>query len=421
MRQSISVIKTRREVPHDEVAKSAQLLIRAGYINKTMAGVYEFLPLGFRTLQNIITVIREEMNAIGGQEVFLTALQNPEVWKKTDRWSGDAEEVWFKSHIGDGGDVGFGWTHEEPITYMMRQHIQSHRDLPAYLYQFQTKFRNEKRAKSGILRTREFIMKDLYSFTKDTEEHARFYEQCAEAYLSIYRRVGIGDETYRTFASGGAFAKFSDEFQVVSSIGEDTIFLCREKNIAINKEVYNDETIATLKMQGSSFEECSAIEVGNIFTLGTRFSEALGLMYKDESGNEKPVFMGSYGIGPARLLGVIVEKFGGDNGMVLPSAIAPYTVHLICLGNDEVIDEEAVLVYQELQKKGISVLFDDRREVSAGEKFADADLIGIPYRLIVSDKAKRSGGVEYTDRLTAESKIVPVEEAVKTLALHNVS
>ena len=417
MRQSFLATRTRKEVPVDEVALNAQLLIRAGYIHKTMAGVYSFLPLGLRSLNKIIGIIREEMDGIGGQEVLLNGLQNPEVWEQSGRWKGDTDEVWFRTQLRVGGELGLGWTHEEPITDLARQHVHSYRDVPFYLYQFQTKFRNEERAKSGILRTREFIMKDLYSFCADEAEHKVFYEQCAEAYMRVFERVGIGKKTYRTFASGGAFAEFSDEFQTIVSAGEDVIYVHKDKGIALNKEVYTDEVLQRLELKREELEEHPACEVGNIFTLGMRFSDALGLTYTDGTGTQVPVYMGSYGIGPARLLGVVVEMVGSDTGMVLPASIAPFDVHLVAVGNTDTVLEATDALYAQLTERGTEVLYDDRN-VSAGEKFAESDIIGIPRQIVVSEKTCAEGKVEYTDRTTEEKKML--DSAVEGL-LHEIS
>ena len=408
MRQSFLSTRVRKEVPVDEVALNAQLLIRAGYIHKVMAGVYSFLPLGLRSLNKIINIIREEMDDIGGQEILLNSLQDPEVWKQTGRWDGDSDEVWFRTQLRVGGDAGLGWTHEEPITEMARHHINSYRDIPFYLYQFQTKFRNEERAKSGILRTREFIMKDLYSFCANEEEHKVFYEQCAEAYIRVFQRLGIGDDTYRTFASGGVFSEFSDEFQTVLPIGEDIIYVHKERGIALNREVYTDAVLEQLSLQKDELEEFPACEVGNIFTLGTRFSDALGLQYTDGSGDSRSVFMGSYGIGPARLLGVIVEKFGSDDHLLLPAAVAPFDAHLVVLGDSEEMQSEADDLYNKLTDKGAEILYDDR-DISAGEKFAESDLIGIPHRLVISEKTRAAGKVEYTDRTAGTKKMLSTD------------
>ena len=415
MRQSHLFTKTRREAPKDEVAKNAQLLIRAGYIHKEAAGAYSFLPLGLRVFKNIERLIREEMNQIGGQEVALAALQTPALWKETNRWDDAQVDVWFKTSLKDGGEIGLAPTHEEPLTALMVEHVQSYKDLPRYVYQFQTKFRNELRAKSGILRTREFVMKDLYSFSRDEKEFRAFYEECAGAYKKIFDRVGIGEHTFRTFASGGSFSKYSDEFQMLCDAGEDIIYVDRAKNIAVNKEVYTDEVLADLKLKKEELEEVKAIEVGNIFPLGTRFSEALGLSYKDEKGKKKPVIMGSYGIGPARLMGAIVEALSDEKGIIWPREVAPFAVHLVSItsGNAEVVNE-AERLYELLTEHKIGVLYDDR-DIRAGEKFADSDLIGIPLRMVISEKTMTEGGVEVSSRESGRTTLMPESSIVDEL------
>ena len=415
MRQSQLFTKTRRDAPSDEVAKNAQLLTRAGFIHKEMAGVYSFLPLGLRTLNNIMEVIREEMNAIGGQEVMLSTLQDSAHWEKSGRWSDEVVDVWFKTKNQAGNELGLAPTHEEPLTSIMSGHIASYKDVPQYVYQFQNKFRNEVRAKSGIMRTREFIMKDLYSFNRDEDSFREFYEKAAAAYLQIFKRLGISDKTYRTFASGGSFSKFSDEFQTICDAGEDIIYIHDEKGIAVNEEVYTDEVLAELGMKKEDMREAKAAEVGNIFPLGTKYSEALGLTFKDEEGSETPVYMGSYGIGPARLMGVIVELLSDEKGMVWPEEVAPFPVHLVSLAGDNAeVKKEAEHVYEQLTDHGIEVLFDDR-DLRPGEKFADADLIGIPLRLVISEKSMEQGGIEATERVDGSTKIVPESELLEFL------
>jgi prolyl-tRNA synthetase len=402
MKQSSLFTKTRRDAPSDEVAKNAQLLIRAGFVHKEMAGVYSFLPLGLLVLNNIIQIIREEMNAIGGQELLLTTLQEPTLWSKSGRWADDAIDVWFKTKLKSGSEVGLATTHEEPITAIMTEYISSYKDLPLSAYQFQNKFRNEVRAKSGIMRTREFIMKDLYSFSKNTTEHTAFYEKAAEAYEKIFARAGIGEKTYRTFASGGSFSKYSHEYQTVCDAGEDTIYIDHGKRQAVNKEVYDDpEVYSSTGMDKANLKEAKAIEVGNIFTLGTRFSDALGLSYKDAEGKANPVVMGSYGIGPARLMGTIVEVLSDEKGMAWPEAVAPFKIHLVSLGNNDDVSKVADGLYEEMQKKGMSVLYDDR-DLRAGEKFADSDLIGIPWRVVVGKQGIEGGTFEVVNRKTGE-------------------
>ncbi|HVB19707.1 MAG TPA: aminoacyl--tRNA ligase-related protein [Candidatus Paceibacterota bacterium] len=401
MRQSKLFTKTRREAPSDEVAKNAQLLVRAGYIHKEMAGVYDFLPLGLLTLNKIINIIREEMNAIGGEEVFLSTLQDPEIWKKTGRWDDAAVDVWFKTRLKNNSELGLGNTHEEVLTALMTEHIASYKDLPRYVYQFQNKFRNETRAKSGIMRSREFIMKDLYSFSRDAASHNEFYERAASAYENVFKRAGIGDKTYRTFASGGSFSKYSHEYQTICAAGEDIIYIDKAKGLAINKEVYDDpEVYAVTGINKASLKEEKAIEVGNIFTLGTRFSEALGLSYKDAEGKMTPVFMGSYGIGPARLMGTIVELMSDEKGLVWPKSVAPFAVHLVSLGKDgDETSKIADALYADLVKARADVLYDDR-DARPGEKFADSDLFGIPQRIVVGKDAVATGVFEVVDRMT---------------------
>lgn len=413
MRQSQLFTKARREAPSDEVAKNAQLLVRAGFIHKEMAGVYSYLPLGFKTLNNIVKIIREEMNAIGGQELVMTALQDKELWSRTDRWDDSKVDNWFKTAFKSGGETGLAITHEEPLTRIMTEHISSYRDLPVYAYQFQNKFRNELRAKSGIMRGKEFLMKDLYSFSKDDAEHAAFYAKAREAYLKVFKRAGIGRDTYVTFASGGIFSEFSEEFQTVSDAGEDTIYVDEDKRIAINKEVYTDETIAKLGLNKDALVEKKAIEAGNIFNLGTRFSQSLGLSYTDETGAKKPVVMGSYGIGPTRLMGIIVETCADDKGLVWPSEIAPFAVHLVSLGKEgDEVSNTADALYAELTQAGIEVLYDDR-DLRAGEKFAESDLLGMPKRIIVGKEAVATGEFEVVDRASGEVKKVPRAELGK--------
>ncbi len=411
MRQSQLFTKTRREAPSDEVSKNAQLLIRAGFVHKEMAGVYAYLPLGLRVLNKVIGIIREEMNAIGGQELSLTALQDPALWQKSGRWDDKAIDVWFKTQLKSGSELGLATTHEEPLTALMRNHVASYKDLPKYLYQFQTKFRNELRAKSGILRSREFIMKDLYSFSRSEEEFRKFYEACAGAYLKIFDRVGLGNKTYRTFASGGSFSKFSDEFQTVCEAGEDTVYIHEGRKLAVNKEVYDDATLLELGLRKEDLHEEKAIEVGNIFPLGTRFSEALNLTYKNEVGESVPVVMGSYGIGPARLMGTVVECLADDKGLVWPEVIAPFAVHLVQLGDDIEVQKEAEEMYRELTGTGVEVLWDDR-DARAGEKFADSDLIGIPLRVIVSQKSLAEGKFECVERSSGRTEHRSISELV---------
>lgn len=410
MRQTQLFTKTKKEAPADEVAKNAQLLIRAGYIYKNMAGAYSFLPLGLRVIDKINRIIRDEMNAIGGQEMYMPSLQDPELWKKTDRWNDEKVDVWFKSELQAGGDIGFGWTHEEVVTDIMRQYVSSYKDLPFSVYQIQTKFRNEVRAKSGIMRTREFWMKDLYSFAATQAQHDEIYEAAAQAYEKIFARIGIGEKTYKTFASGGAFSKFSHEYQTLAEAGEDIVYVNEEKGIAINEEVLQEADLSELGVTREELQERKSIEVGNIFSLGTKFSEAIGLTFKDETGESRPVIMGSYGIGPARSMGTVVDLLSDEKGIVWPESIAPFTVHLVGLNlEDPEIRDWAEGIYNGFIDRGIEVLFDDR-DLRPGEKFADSDLLGLPYRVVASRKGKEAGIFEVVTRKTGEVRNLSEEE-----------
>jgi len=385
------------------VSKNAQLLIRAGFIHKEMAGVYSYLPLGLRVMNRIVGTIREEMDRLGGVEMYMTALQSAETWKNTGRW--DDVDNWFKTKLKSETELGLSFTHEEPITQIMTEYIRSFRDLPVYAYQFQTKFRNEARAKSGIMRTREFLMKDLYSFSCDQKEHDDFYEKAKKAYTNIFEKLGIGDKTYLTFASGGSFSKYSHEFQTVTDAGEDTIYVDEKKKIAVNKEVMNDEVLKDLGLKKENLIEKKSVEVGNIFSLGTKFSDAFDLKYLDEKGEKRAVIMGSYGIGPGRVMGTVAEILSDEKGLIWPESIAPFDIHLISLPN---VKEKANELYDKLTQKGISVLYDDR-EARAGEKFADSDLIGIPKRIIISEKTLESDCVEVKDRKTGKIEMIKYE------------
>ncbi len=412
MRQSQLFTKTRREAPADEVSKNAILLTRAGFIHKEMAGVYAFLPLGKRVVDKISQIVREEMNAIGGQEVQMTTLQPKEIFEKTDRWDDTKVDNWFKTKLSSGTELGMGLTHEEPIVDALSDYVSSYKDLPICIYQIQTKFRNELRAKSGLLRGREFLMKDMYSFSRTQEEHEQIYEKIAEAYHRIYRRLGLGDITYRTYADGGIFTKrFSDEFQTLSEIGEDTIYLHEGKSIAVNKEVYTDENLAKIGLKKEDLVEKKAVEVGNIFPLESKYTDALEVYYKDEKGEQQSIIAGSYGIGISRLMGVFVEIFSDDKGIIWPKEVAPFRVHLISLGSSKEMADE---VYNSLVSEGVEVLYDDR-DLRAGEKFADADLIGIPTRVVIGDKSLESKMLEVKERGADDVKMMSLEDLLTTL------
>lgn len=402
MRLSKTFVKTLREAPKDETARNGQLLVRAGFINKEMAGVYDYLPLGLRVIENIKNIVREEMNNIGCEELLLTALQNPEPWEKTGRFSDKEVDVWFKTELASGGMLGLAPTHEEPITTLMKTYISSYKDLPVYVYQFQTKFRNELRAKSGILRGREFLMKDLYSFHTTEEDLDDFYKKVERAYMNVFERLGLGEDTIETFASGGMFSKYSHEFQTLLPVGEDTVYYNADKTIAVNKEVMNDETLKDLNLKREELIEGPAAEVGNIFKLKLKYSEPLGLKYIDKNNEQKTVCMGCYGIGISRLMGVVAEKFADDKGLVWPESIAPFKYYLVGIGEKGM--EQAEKYYKAHQDE---VLFDDR-DIRPGEKFADAELMGIPYRVVISDKTLATGSAEITNRQTGETKLIKV-------------
>ena len=400
--------KTSKTSPADETSKNAQLLIRAGYVHKEMAGVYAYLPLGLRVLENIKNIVREEMNSIDGQELIMTNLQPKDVWEQTTRWDDAVVDVWFKTKLQDQTELGLAWSHEEPIMRMMQQFVASYKDLPTSVYQFQTKLRNELRAKSGIMRGREFVMKDMYSLHATAEDLDEYYNRVIEAYKRAYDRLGIGKETFVTFASGGAFTKFSHEFQTICDAGEDILYIHRGKNIAVNEEVL-DDAVKELGINKNELEKVKSAEVGNIFNFGTDKSEQMNIAFTDNAGQQQPIYLASYGIGITRVMGVIAEKDADENGLVWPENIAPFKVYLVQLGD---VTEQAGRLYEELRQMGVEVLWDDR-DVRAGEKFADADLMGIPHRVVVSQKTIDQQAVEYKARSQKEARNITLEELKK--------
>ena len=414
MRLSHTFTRTRKQTPADEVAHNAQLLIRAGYVHKTMAGVYSYTPLGLAVLENIKQIVREEMNRISSQELLMSTLQRQELWQETGRWSDELVDVWFKSHLQDGTEVGFGWTHEEPIIELLRSYLKSYKDLPISVYQFQNKLRNELRAKSGIMRGREFIMKDMYSIHASKEDLDAYYQAVIKAYKRCYNRFGLGDDTYVTFASGGAFTKFSHEFQTICEAGEDYIYLHRGRDLAINEEVV-DEAVRELGIDKSELERVKTAEVGNIFNFGTQKSEEMGLVFTGEDGCQHHAYMGSYGIGITRVMGVIVEKLADDKGLVWPEEIAPARVHLVQIGKESVAAADKL--YDTLQQAGITVLYDDRA-ARPGEKFADAELLGMPTRVTVSDRLLETEEWEVVDRRTGKQQRLTTSQLLATLGNH---
>lgn len=421
MRQFQLFTKTKREAPKDEEAISAQLLIRAGFVDKTMAGVYSFLPLGWRVFKKIENIIRKEMEVLGGQEILMPTLQPKQNWEKTGRWETyDSlfKFISFYSKI----DYALGPTHEEIISPLLARFVSSYKDLPKYVFQIQNKFRDEKRAKSGLLRGREFFMKDLYSFHKDEADLDKYYEKVKKSYQKIFKSVGLGGLTYLTYSSGGTFSKYSHEFQTITPAGEDMIHICDKCKIAINEEIIGEQDSCP-QCGNKNLRKEKAIEVGNIFKLKTKYSTPFNLKYKDEKGNEKDVIMGCYGMGLNRLIGAIVEIYHDEKGIIWPEAVAPFKAHLLHIGKSSKSLRFGEKIYQNLsaygrstegrQKAGIEILYDDRKEATAGEKFNDADLIGIPYRLVISEKT--GDKIEIKKRSEKKSKLISEKEVVRLL------
>ncbi len=413
MKQSRLFGKTRKDSPKGEMSINAQLLIKAGFIKKEFAGVYDYLPLGLNVINKIVAIIRKHMNEIGGQELIMSSLQSPNYWTKTHRWEDSDVNIWFKTKLFNEKVIGLAWSHEEPMTKLVKENLNSYTDLPIYIYQFQRKFRNELRSKSGILRGREFMMKDLYSFNRTEKDLNQFYEKVKVAYFKIFDDVGIGNKTYFTFASGGAFTQYSHEFQTICPSGEDTIYLDEKLKIALNDEIYTPDIAKELKMNNDKLKKLKSIEVGNIFKLGTRYSKALDLYFINEKGEKEYVIMGSYGIGIGRLMGTVVEIHHDERGIIWPKSISPYNIHLIALDTqDSNVIRQADKLYETLNKNGFSVLYDDRK-IQAGKKFYDSDLIGIPLRLVMS---KRTGDkVELKLRTEQKSKLYSRSEILNKI------
>lgn len=412
MQQSKLFGKTLKESPKDEVSLNAILLTRGGFIDKLTAGVYTYLPLGLLVLNKIKQIVREEMNAIDGQEILMPALHPKEVWETTGRWTDPGKEVMFQFKGRSNKEYGLGWTHEEVITPLVKKFVNSYKDLPVYLYQIQDKFRNEPRAKSGLLRGIEFSMKDLYSFHIDEKDLDDYYQKAIAAYQKVFKRCGLNSLV--TEASGGSFSKYSHEFQVVTPYGEDTIFYCDQCGYAQNKDIAEIKAGDKCpKCKTGKIQEGKSIEVGNIFRLKTKYSEPFKLEYVDEAGKKKPVMMGCYGIGPSRVMGSIVEVYHDDKGIIWPESIAPFKTHLLVLGDDKAVANKAKEVYDKLLGKGVEVLYDDRTEITAGQKFAEADLLGIPYRAVVS--AKTGNQIEVKKRNEAKVEMMALDQLIKKI------
>ncbi|MFA5744936.1 MAG: aminoacyl--tRNA ligase-related protein [Candidatus Paceibacterota bacterium] len=398
MRQSKLFTKTRREAPADEVAKNAQLLVRAGYIHKEMAGVYSYLPLGLRVLGKIENIIRKEMDTIGGQEIRMATLHPSENWKKTGGW--DGVDVLFKIQSRTEKEYALGQSEEEIVTPIAQEFVSSYKDLPLAIYQIGQKYRDELRAKSGIMRGREFGMKDMYSFHETQEDFDRFYQIVKEAYFKIYTQCGLNAKS--TEASGGNFSeKISYEFMVLTDAGEDDIVYCDACEFCANTEVAKvKEGDACPRCEKGKVQAARAVEAGNVFDLGQKYPKAFDFTYKDKEGKEQMPIVGCYGLGTTRLMGTVVEVFGDEKGIVWPESIAPFAIHLVSLGKDgDEICKTADALYTDLVKSGVEVLYDDR-DARAGEKFAESDLLGIPKRIVVGKEAVETGIFEVVNRAT---------------------
>jgi len=413
MKQSQLFYKTLKKPPKEAKIISHKLLLRADFISQLGSGIYSFLPLGYKVHQKIENIIRQEIKAIGAQEVFLPALHPKEFWQKTDRWD-HMDPPLFKFKDRHKKEFALGPTHEEVITDLVKPRVQSYKDLPFSLFQIQTKFRNEMRFTGGLLRTREFVMKDLYSFHQDNKDLGSFFNKVLSAYDNIFKRCGL--KTLRSEASGGVFTKEKTyEYQVLSEVGEDKIIYCPECNWTINLDV------AKVK-PGQKCPECkgklfkaNSIEVGHTFKLGTKYSEAFDLNFIDQKGKKKPVIMGCYGIGLGRLIGVIVETNNDKDGIIWPEEVAPFRIHLVQIEDNKKNKEAAEKIYKDLQKRGIEVLYDDRKDKTPGERFAEVDLIGIPIRIVISNKTVKNNCVEIKKRKEKKVKLVKIKNLAQFL------
>ncbi len=415
MKQSFIFTRTFKTINKEEKSTNAQLLIRAGYVDKLTSGIYSFLPLGLRVFKKIEKIIREEMNKIGGQEIFMPAIHPKEIWQKTGRWQ--TMDDLFKTE----GKQKFalGPTHEEVVVPLAKKFISTYKDLPFAAYQIQTKFRNEQRAKSGLLRGREFVMKDLYSFHSNSEDLDKYYEKVKKSYFKIFKKVGIGKQTYLTYASGGSFSKYSHEFQTITDAGEDTIYICKKCGLAINKEI-KGKIKNCPNCGGHVFEQKKAIEVGNIFKLGTKYSAPFDLNFIDKDGRKKLVIMGCYGIGINRLIGTIVEINNDKNGIIWPKSVAPFLVHLVWLKSGKAREDSqsfafAKDIYNKLSNLNIEVLFDDRSSISNGQKLVESDLLGMPWRIVVSQKTLSQKKVELKSRSEKISQLFSLTKAIEKI------
>jgi len=407
MRQSQLFPKTRKEAPRDAESINHKLLVRGGFMDQLMSGSWTLLPLGLRVVAKINQIIREEINAVGGQELLMPLLHPKEIWSETGRWD-KADEIMYKLADARKKEYVLSFTHEEIVMDLLRKNIKSYQDLPVSVYHFSTKFRNEPRAKSGILRGREFMMKDLYSAHTDEKDMMEYYEKVKGAYIKIFKRLGFDFKVVE--ASGGVFTdKHTHEFQVINANGEDVVYACDKCDFAVNKEIFEG-------IEGEKCPDCKegkieklekTVEVGNIFPLGTWYSERMHVYYTDEKGLKKPVWFASYGIGPTRVMGTLVEVSHDDRGIIWNPAIAPFDVHLV-----ELPGGRGKEIYDTFTEKGINVLWDDR-DVSAGEKFSDSDLIGIPVRLVVSER--NGDKIEWKERASEKSELISTDEVIRKI------
>lgn len=409
MKQSELFTKTLRQPPKDEETINAQLLVRAGFVNKLMAGVYSYLPLGLLVLKKISQIVKEEMDAIGGQEILMPSLHPAEPWKKTGAW--DKVDVLFKLKSRTGKDYALGQSEEEVVTPLVMKNVQTYKDLPVSVYQIGWKYRDELRSKSGLLRGREFFMKDMYSFHEDQKDFERYYEIVKKAYLKILERVGLVAKV--TEASGGGFSeKISYEFMVLTDAGEDKILYCDVCEFCVNEQIAKNKAGDKCPKCGKGgLNAATASEVGNVFDLGQKYGKDFGLTFKDKDNNKRHPVMGCYGLGISRLMGVLVEKFHDDKGIIWPKSVSPFDFHLINIAKDPT---KADKIYESLQSEELAVLY-DQRQVSAGEKFADSDLIGIPVRILVSDKTLMEDSVEIKERGSSRSQLIAIKDIIKKL------
>ena len=412
MLQSKLFTKTQKEVSGEETSAGARYLLRSGYIDKLSAGIYTMLPLGLRVLQNIEKIIADEMDALGAQRVLMPALTPKSNWETTGRWQD--LDVLYKVESQQKSEYALGATHEEVVTPLAQRHAFSYKDFPFSIYQIQEKFRDEPHAKSGLLRGREFLMKDLYSFHVDPKDCDEFYEKVKESYFAIYKAAGLAQSTYLTLAGGGTFSKFSHEFQTVTDAGEDTIYICDKCGFTVNREIKNEYPKCP-ECGGTDFDEKKSTEVGNIFKLGAKYSAAFGFTASGPEGEKLPVLMNCYGIGLTRMMGTIAEIRNDDKGIVWPDAVAPFKIHLLALASKDSetnvkIDQDCREIYSNLQKRGNQVIYDDRQGMSAGEKFNDADLMGMPWRIVISQKTLANGCVEIKRRDSKDATLVKMGE-----------